>query len=348
MNSKLIIKKSSIITRSISSINILFTFLLLTVFALLISRTNVEKVYAADNQGQIIIETDPIAPKPGDNIKIKVVSYSLDADLANIVWQVDGKTVLSGTGETIYKTTVPVSGEQKNVIVQVTDNFGNTYNSIVSLGSISVNLSVESADGYTPAWYKGAKLIGEGSKVRVTANPEFKTKSGNIPNSNLYYSWTVNDNPLDEESGVGRSSLSYVINPVYGNTNVKVVVKSLDGSMSASGDTNIQTVNPRLYVYNYSAGSNPKMLGNNYKMQGAEESFTFEPFFASASSATDSNLKYDITLGGIPVDANNNTVTIRAKAGSSGSGSLDISYEHIKKIVQSAKRSIVISFSNIN
>jgi hypothetical protein len=210
MNSKLIIKKSSIITRSISNITILFAslFLIFTLHTSLIGMTNIEKVYAADNQGQIIIETDPIAPKPGDNIKIKVVSYSLDADLANIVWQVDGKTVLSGTGATIYKTTVPVSGEQKNVIVQVIDNFGNTYSSVVSLGSISVNLSVESADGYTPAWYKGAKLIGEGSKVRVTANPEFKTKSGNIPNSNLYYSWTVNDNPLDEESGVGRSSLS--------------------------------------------------------------------------------------------------------------------------------------------
>ncbi len=303
---------------------------------------------ALENQGQVIIETDPVAPKPGDNIKIKVISYSMDADLANIIWQVDGKTVLSGIGESIYKTVVPDSGDTKIITVQVTDTFGNSYTSTINLGTVSVNLTVESADGYAPAWYKGAKLIGEGSKVAITANPEFKVKGGIISNSNLYYSWTVNDNPMDEQSGVGKSTLNYIIDPVYGNTNVRVVVKTLDGSLSASGDTNINTVNPRLYIYNYMAGYNPRMVSNNFTMTAGEQSFSFEPFFASASNAKDSLLKYNITLNGIPVEAVDNSVTIRAKSGSSGSGTLDISYEHVKKIVQSAKRSINISFNNIN
>jgi hypothetical protein len=125
-------------------------------------------------------------------------------------------------------------------------------------------------------------------------------------------------------------------------------VKTLDGSLSASGDTNINTVNPRLYIYNYMAGYNPRMVSNNFTMTAGEQSFSFEPFFASASNAKDSLLKYNITLNGIPVEAVDNSVTIRAKSGSSGSGTLDISYEHVKKIVQSAKRSINISFNNIN
>lgn len=333
---------------TIRSTIISFTFLVLVFVFTFKMNSHIETALATENQGQIIIETDPLSPQPGDKVKIKVVSYSIDANLSNITWKVGDAVVKSGIGETIYNTTVPTAGNTENINITVDAGSGNTYTSNIVLGGYSVGLTTESADGYTPAWYKGAKLISEGSKIKVIATPEITIKGNLVPSSNIYFAWTVNDTPLDDQSGVGKNTITYTMSPVYGSARVGVVAKTLDGLISSSANTEVVPIQTRLYLYNYNSGKNPQMLSNNHTMTSSQEEISFEPFFASAETATDLNLKYNITLNGIPANTTNNSITIRSKSGESGEGALSIEYEHLKKIVQGAKRVINIKFNNSN
>ena len=105
-------------------------------------------------------KTVPENYKANDIITVSISSYSIRLDQQNITWSVDGNVILEGKGKKSVSMKAPANGNEKEVVVTV-ENSDNTVEQIFTLRSNTLQVYIESADGYTPPWYRGRASIAE-------------------------------------------------------------------------------------------------------------------------------------------------------------------------------------------
>ncbi len=81
------------------------------------------------------------------------------------------------------------------------------------------------------------------------AIPEIKNGSSFVNPSNLVYTWQLDQNNQEADSGYGKNSFTYTSDILDNSNDVSVDVATLNQQDSSEGNLNIRTVSPKIDFY---------------------------------------------------------------------------------------------------
>ncbi len=158
---------------------------------------------------------------------------------------------------------------------------GDIYDARIEVSGNDIDFVVSPRTS-VPALYPGAALPSSGSTVEINAMPHLFSNGTRLNHRNLFYQWTVDGNPVNDQSGRGQSRLVIKLAPI-GNAEHKVslAVESQDGSVAAQKSTRIRSTNPEIVFYQKSAltGRKPIALFDFTARPGQSLSIAAEPYF---------------------------------------------------------------------
>ncbi len=317
--------------------NIILT--LITVYTLTVFY-NYKALAQSPTLSGIIINLEPSYPIPGSIVKLKMETYQFDMDTADISWYYNNKKIDSGIGKKIIEIKYPLLGETADIKVVATINNINNYVAGKKLGGSTINLIYEPINSYTPIWYRGSAQPAEGGKVKLYAEAYLYSNSKRIDSENLIYNWTINEEPLDKISGLGKSTAIIDLDPILGEAFVQLVVKSLDGMHENKTSIRIVANNPVLKVYYNNNDVLPKYLDYTLNMPRSEMTVIAEAF----NSLVNSGNNYLWTINSVPSTNNTNILTIRRAERTSGTVNFNVNFENKDRLFQSAEFKGIIDY----
>ncbi len=288
----------------------------------------------------------PQNPGPYENVSIKLESYSFDPTRSNITWTANNKIIKSGYGETSLSLKTGAAGTQIIVRVSAITNDSQKYDAGIVLAPQSLDLVWEAIESYTPPFYKGKALPGEGSLVKITALPNFYSGGKKISAGDISYKWSLNSEVAQELSGFGRQTFTTYLDYLSNENEIKVVAQTLDGNSAEKRITIIPNkIDPVFYEYDPTLGPNYAHALDNYLEIKKDLFLVVEPYFISSKGGAASGLTYNWSLNGLPITPSDNThLTLHPKEGYSGVSTINVSISNSKRILQEIEKKIEISF----
>lgn len=196
---------------------------------------------------------------------------------------------------------------------------------------------------YTPPFYKGRSLWSNQSRINFVAIPQ---GLGNP--ASLNYKWTKNDTVLGNLSGVGKNTLSFFDTILSRPQTIRIEIVSGEDEVLASASTVVTPISPMPAVYE----SNPLYgfmfhdeTSGAYQLQKREITFAAFPFFFSVLNRADSGLSYEWRTN-VGEAETRNSVTYRTPENAAGSSPVSVRVFNKGRIMQDAKRSFLVEFSN--
>ncbi len=300
----------------------------------------------ADYLGSEPFRFDVSPENPGlyTSVSFKVTSFISDFDISNISWYVNNKLIQTGKGDTAFSTKTGGVGEPIAVRVVIIKSDGTTLQKEADFNSALVDL-VYDTNSYTPPFYKGKALAGAQSSITVSAIPQF-TQNGVSDPSNLTFTWKRDGQPLNDQSGVGKSSIIIPGLGIDGQANIGVSVSSSNGE-SAVNNLVINATDPKIGLY-----TNDHLYGVEYN-RSLKDWFTLNsdeiiisaiPFFADAISKNDSSIKYSWFLDASPVQSQNLPNSIVLRKSGTGQSSIYVSISSNKGSFSPVSKLFQISY----
>lgn len=294
----------------------------------------------------LTINISPKSPKVGEKFTAEIVSYAVDLDRCDITWLLDNKVIKTGFGEKTIDLTM-LRGS-KNLLVKAVSSAGKTYVGGISMVEKSVNIVWEGADSYVPEWYDGKRQVSSGGTLRAVAIANIDDGNGKyLPNDDLIFTWEVNGEIQNKVSGLGKYYADLFMADEYGSTaEITVTVKTKKTGAQITESIDVPISNTDLLVYKndkvYGLVQRAIMGGINITDKNDTEMIA-EPYFFSTDRFKNSGMKYSWVMNGKALSGNNYSRTFQF-GDNTGSTNITVSAEHLKKIMQDAKRSFTISF----
>ena len=292
------------------------------------------------------IELVPRNPKPYTPVKATLVSYLFNVNTALITWKVDGKVLLHGVGE--KRITISTRGVGDKIPVHVTAVTANNETTEIDLVITpeSVDILYETPESYTPLFYEGRSLPGEGALVKFVAMPNISENSSRLSPSSLSYSWYVNGELVDSASGIGRQSAMLSLDLLSNYTSIKVVAFSPRGNTAENSiDIYPHEVMPLLYGFDDILGIiHTTMLGKRIE-KTKDFTLALEPFYLSTKGTVGDSAFYTWTLDGLPTTPlGGRILALRPKENSFGARSLSIEVGNTKRKLQKISTDLSLIF----
>jgi hypothetical protein len=319
------------------------------VFISVMSFPLIGKTQAPNPIDSVSISIDPETPIPGKNATIKLVSYNIDLNSSNIVWQVGGKTVSKGVG--IYKLNIiaPPIGKVSNVIATISTIDGREIKKGINVKSSDTDLVWET-DGFIPPFFEGKSLFSYQNTIKIIAIPHLMGTNGKEADPRLLsYKWTVNSRVMQDQSGYGKQVLQ-LRDELPVDLSIEVEILSRDGNQKsvanislAPGDPSISLYeeDPLYGVYYNIALTDSKVLKNN------ELSVLSVPYYFNKKKNTDLSRVWSIN-GIEQTDLkNNDNITLRTNQNSEGKSKVSLEIRGSDNILQGAKKEIDVFFNKL-
>jgi hypothetical protein len=299
--------------------------------------SSAEGIVPTEKSSSIGVDIIPSNPKPNEDVKITLSSYSFDIDKSYIEWESGGKILLSGYGKKVYSfTTGKISTNNLfNVSIKPNDS-ENIIKKTISVDISEIDLLWEATDSYVPPFYKGKAMLPQGGSIKVVAMP-------NINKQNLTYSWERPFESSKDQSGFGKKSISFQNKELTKLEEVSVVVESVDGTYKSENSIAIPTKPVDILFYKKSPTEG--VLYNNaivdtYTMYEDEMTIKSEPFFFSLNNGKDF-LSYIWKVNGKSVETPNkkSEITIRPSS-RGGEATVSVIIENTRTFLQKANNLI--------
>lgn len=288
----------------------------------------------------------PQNPGPYEDVNIKLESYSFDPTRSNITWTVNNKILKSGYGETSLSLKTGKEGTQTIIRILAITNDSQKYEAGIVIAPQSIDLVWEAIESYTPPFYKGKALPGEGSLVKITALPNFYSNGKKILAEDISYKWSLNSVVAQELSGYGKQTFTTYLDYLSNQNEVKVTAQTLDGNSAEKRITILPNkIDPLFYESDPVLGPNYAYALPNYLEIRSDLFLTVEPYFISSKGDAFNGLGYSWSLNGLPITPTDNThVTLHPKEGYTGVSTINVSISNTKRILQEVQKKIEISF----
>ena len=306
--------------------------------------------YAQQEQDQLNITLDPKSPSPFDSVKVTLSSYSFDINNSMIVWVVNGKQYTKGIGMRSIDLNTLGDGQTIPINAIVTTPKGNTVETSINITPQNVDIVWQAIESYTPPFYEGKALPGEGSYVKVTAIPNISSGGKQIPANNLSYSWYLNDNLIEDASGYNKQSAIFAMEYLTSDTNIKVEARSGDGVVSSKTITiSPHEVMPLVYTYDDILGVDFSNLITRRLETVNDVTVDVEPFYLSTKGAFDSSVTYSWLLDGLPIATKApQLLSLHPADNTYGVKSVSINISNSDRILQEAKVFFEVIFDTRN
>lgn len=295
------------------------------------------------------IKVSPQNPGPDEAITVTIESYISDLDKATFSWSLNGKVVQSGVGKRSLGFVNGPSGKTTNLTVNITTVEGINITKRLSWSPVGLTILWE-ANTYTPPFYRGKALLAPQAEVRVVALPDSTSGSNALSADNFAYVWQKDGSVVTSASGYKKNYFTFPAPMPFGQTNVKVSVSSMDGSVSSEKTISPTLTQPFVLFYEDSPLIGVwynHAIGNNFTLTQKEFSIKAAPYFFSTVDTNDSAvLKYDWSVNGNPAQNFGQTITLRNDAGTQGNSNITLSISGLQKIFQDAVQSLTVHFNN--
>ena len=297
-------------------------------------------------EGDATVTLNPKNPTPNSSVTATLESYSFDVDVAKITWSRSGKVILEGVGQKKVTVQTGPVGYQVPLHVKAVSADGSINEVDIAITPESVDILYETPESYTPLFYEGKSLPGEGALVNFTAIPNIGESGVLLPASSLAYSWYVNDEFRSEDSGIGRSSASFNLDFFNSFTRVKIVVRSPKGTSAEKYiDVYPHAVMPLLYTYDDILGVNYTSLITRRFEATKDFTLALEPFYLSAKNSLLNTATFDWSIDGLPVTPlGGRLLSMQPKENSYGSRILTISIANEARRLQQATEEFNLVF----
>ncbi len=236
---------------------------------------------ASAASSDFILNMSPLSPKPGETFSVTAQSFQFDTAEANFRWLLDGREIASGTGIARQSFTMGPRGDSGTIRAIATSADGDVYDANITASGNEIDIIVAPRTS-VPALYPGAALPTSGSTVEINAVPHLFLNGSRLNHRNLFYEWSVDGEPVNEQSGKGRNRLIIKLASL-GNVEhrVDLAVRSENGTASAQKSTRVKSASPEIVFYQRSAltGKKPIALFDFPARAGQSLSVIAEPYF---------------------------------------------------------------------
>lgn len=296
--------------------------------------------------------TTPEVPGPGDRVYLEIQGVGSFLGNSKITWSQGGKVLLSGTGERAYTITAGELGGNVTVRATIENTpYGTLTHDFVIAPSL-VNLVWE-AQTSVPPFYRSKPLYSGGALVTVAAFPQVLSGKTYIAAKSLSFQWTLNNNLIPEQSGLGRSTFTFQGDQLK-NAEVVEVDVLLGNKIAARGRVTIAPTLPQTFLYQRDPLRGEileQALPANITLVGKELTVTAEPYYFSGVSTLgqSGNLQYTWNINGSPAtgpDSARGVLTLRRAGDGAGSATLGVSVQNISssQLVQAAQATLQVLF----
>lgn len=294
------------------------------------------------NGDPLVISIDPSYPRPYDVVRVTVSSQLLDLSSATIKLSVNGKVVSTYSGTEAVPIQVGGPGQINTISASATVG-GKTYTKKLSVGTGDVSL-VTDAQSTAHPFYEGGLLVAAQGNVRIIALADLRSSKGTrLDPATLVYTWKLNNQVLQGDSGIGKSILTAIAPVRYRDATISVTVTSQDQSVVAQASTIISPVDPVLRIY----PADPlrgvdffSALSGSFTLAGSEETFRAVPYFFGATPA------FTWGVNG-QQSGTTDTVTVRQTGSGAGRANLSLS-TRLAAVNQSVSSSLNLVFGSQN
>lgn len=297
-------------------------------------------------EGETLIELSPKTPTPYSPITATIVSYVFDLNLSTITWTRNGKVLLKGVGEKKLTLQMGGSGDSVPLHVKIVGSDNSTTDMDITLIPGSVDILYETPESYTPLFYEGRSLPAEGALVRFIAMPNISEGGKKVPMSSLSYYWYVNDELMEDASGLGRYSGLFNLDFFNVSTRVKVIVRSPRGAVAEKYiDVYAHEVMPLVYTYDDIFGADYTNLITKRFETAKNFTLALEPFYLSSKGPMGDSATYNWAIDGLPVTPfGGRLLSMQPKENSYGSKMLNITVANTKRRLQEGSTDINLIF----
>lgn len=291
------------------------------------------------------ISTSPKTPGVNETVTVRIESYAVNLNTANLVWYVNKEPIKEGIAEKEITLITGEFGEKTTIDIVIFTANGVKLNKQLIIAPAEVDLLWE-AQTYTPPFYKGKALPTYKSLVRVTAIPRFNALTSNP--KDYYYKWTYN---RIQNAGEALGKNSVIIPMGYAGSGIPVnVTVSLPGEdWKGTKNTNIPTTEAKLVLYHQAP-----LLGIDFKhalgktVTTKETEFTVYavPYHFSLDNLANNHLLYTWNVNGgyrVP-DFDQRNVTLVKPTKPEAPYTLSLRIQNPKRILQEGNSQATISF----
>lgn len=323
-------------------------FLLASFIAVLLL-VGASPAFAQLQSSELGISISPERPGPNQSVNISITSFSANLASADILWTIDGKTVLKGIGKTDLLFTTKGIGDGTQVGVTVTPTSGFPLSQTVTVMPVGGDLLWQAIDSIVPPFYRGKALPGSESQIRFVAMPELKTSGGTlVPAQQLLYTWKPNYVRSSSGSGYGKNSFIMQTNYLNRVEEMLVEVDTRDGTIGSDASVTIATVEPKILWYAQSPLYGPmfdRALENGHSVTGNVMTVVAMPFFFSPKNPSSSQLTYEWRLNNQKISASDtpNVLSLQRQNNDSGEALINLSVHSAVKLFQEARSTLSLS-----
>ncbi len=290
------------------------------------------------------ITTSPKTPGANETVTVRIESYAVNLNTANLVWYVNKVPVKEGIAEKEITLRTGDFGTKTTVDIVIFTADGVKLNKQLIIAPAEVDLLWE-AQTYTPPFYKGKALASYKSLVRVTAIPRFNALTSNP--KEFYYKWTYN---RIQNVGEALGKDSVVIPMGYADSPVPVSVDvSLPGTdWKGIKNSSIEGTEAKLVFYHQAP-----LLGVEFNhaltgTQTKETEFTIYavPYFFSLDNFANGNLLYtwNVDRAYRAPDFDQQNLTLVKPSNTAASYDVSLRVQNPKRILQEGRAQATISF----
>lgn len=294
----------------------------------------------------IIIDVIPEIPEPGEIVTINLTSYSFDINTYFIEWIEGNEIKLSGYGKRDYQFLAGKIGETKTVKLVIRPQEGGSVVYTKQFVSKPSGLDIlwQTADTYTPPFYRGKALPSTESIVKIIALPTFQTTKKTVTAKDAVYSWKRNFETMSGASGYGKNIFSIKKSYLTDEETIQVTASEPTEGSVATGDVLIKTYPAKIIFYK----KDPlfgidftRAITTETTLGKTDTTLLAIPYFLSPKNILDNDLTYTWSLNGseIGTPAIKNQIVLRG-SDTAGTAKLDLLIESLDKLFLSVKKTI--------
>ena len=292
----------------------------------------------------------PEVPGPNQTVTIEAQGVASFLGDATITWQKDGKVVQSGAGQSTYTLVTGGLGSITKVHIDIKSPTNGSFSHDFLLRPSVVNLVWE-ADTSAPLLYLGKPLYSAGSTLKIVAFPTVIINGSRVAPQSLSYQWSRNDEPLPQQSGLGRDTLVVAGDQLQPAENITLDVY-FGSSLVGRGGVVVPAVQPQIALYERDALRGvlyDAVLPQAFALNSKEITIAAQPYYFARSALVGGAVQYTWDLNGEEIvgpDSARGILTLRQTGTGEGTASLGVSLQNnsTDQLLQAAQTLVSILF----
>ncbi len=305
--------------------------------------------YAASvNESDIEVIITPESPGANEPVYIRLDSNTVDLNRYPIQWTVDGAPAGGGTGQRDIEVVAGGYGTTMNIVATISLQ-GITIRKEIFLSPQDITLLWEAVDSYVPPFYRGKKMPGKESLIRIYALPNFRVNNNSLALNDAIYLWTRNGNRILNIGGYGRDSIVIEQGRLRDSEEIIADVSSVSGNIQAQKTITIPMITPRIHWYTRDNYGYRRLtaIDNGLRVASGDVNLIAEPYFFSLTQGI-SDLDFDWKIGSeslyLEIGAPKHELVV-TNPGTTGKTDFSVTIENPKTFLQTAAASIPLFFT---